>query len=72
MPVISMARTGAIKIGERCSLCSVSEYTALGVSHPVILRTLDPAASIHVGAHTGISGATICAAKGIRIGAYVS
>jgi acetyltransferase-like isoleucine patch superfamily enzyme len=38
------------------------------VSHPVILRTLQEGALLHIGDNVGISGATICASKKITIG----
>lgn len=68
LPLITMAEMSHIAIGDRCALCSVSSHTALGVMHPVILRTLSPSASIVIGADTGISGASICAARHITIG----
>ena len=68
MPIISMAPDSQIVIGNRVSLCSVSKFTALGVNHPVVLRTLMPGAKIEIGDDTGISGASICAATEVRIG----
>lgn len=68
MPIISMKHGSHIIIGDRVYLCSVSEFTALGVNHPVVLRTLRPNARIEIGDDTGISGASICAASEIRIG----
>lgn len=68
MPIISMQPNSQIAIGDRVSLCSVSEFTALGVNHPVVLRTLRPSARIEIGDDTGISGASICAAAEVRIG----
>ena len=67
-PIISIAPGSRIAIGARSSLCSVSEFTALGVNHPVILRTLRSGAIIEIGADTGISGASICAATKVIIG----
>lgn len=49
-------------------LISVSFGTALGVNHPVVLRTLRPEARIKIGARVGISGGSICAAKLVVIG----
>jgi acetyltransferase-like isoleucine patch superfamily enzyme len=68
-PIVSMEIDSEIEIGDRCSLCSISESTALGVNHPIVLRTLRPGAFIKIGADTGISGGTICSAIGISIGA---
>lgn len=67
-PIVSLAAGSRVTLGERASLCSVSRYTALGVNHPVILRTLKPGAVIKIGADTGISGASICAASSVSIG----
>lgn len=70
-PVISLAPESRITIGPRCVLCSDSRYTALGVNHPVVLRTLRPGANLTIGADSGISGAAICAAQSIEIGSRV-
>jgi acetyltransferase-like isoleucine patch superfamily enzyme len=55
-------------VGDRCVLTSDSRYTALGVNHPVVLRTLTPSASIRIGCDCGLSGATICSATRVDIG----
>jgi acetyltransferase-like isoleucine patch superfamily enzyme len=68
-PVISLSPGSRITVDTRASLCSDSRYTALGVNHPVVLRTLNAGALIEIGADTGISGASICAATKVSIGA---
>lgn len=68
-PIVSLASGSRVQIGERCVLCSDSQINALGVNHPVVLRTLSPGAEIVIGADTGMSGGSICAAASIRIGA---
>lgn len=68
LPIISRAPDSSIHIGDAVVLCSDSRYTALGVSHPVILRTLRPGARIRIGNHCGLSGTTICAAVEVSIG----
>jgi acetyltransferase-like isoleucine patch superfamily enzyme len=68
MPIVSMVPNSEIKIGARSSLCSVSTYTALGVNHPMVLRTMRGGARLVIGADTGISGASICAAIEVKIG----
>jgi acetyltransferase-like isoleucine patch superfamily enzyme len=68
MPIISANGSARIRIGARAVICSDSEYTALGVNHPVVLRGLQPGAVIDIGEETGISGATVCAAKSVTIG----
>ena len=67
-PIITVVPGSRIRLGLRNSLCSVSRYTALGVNHPVVLRTLREGAQIDVGADTGMSGATVCAAINVTIG----
>ena len=68
-PIVSMAEHSRIQIGARSVLCSDSNFTALGVNHPVVIRTLKQGAEIVIGEDTGISGGSICAASSIRIGA---
>ena len=68
MPIISMETDSAISIGNYCRICSSSKQTALGVSHPVILRTLLKGANIIIGSNVRMSGTTICAAESVSIG----
>jgi acetyltransferase-like isoleucine patch superfamily enzyme len=68
IPIISIAMESRIEIGENTVLCSDSIMTALGVNHPVVLRTLRPGATIIIGRDTGISGGAICAAIRVKIG----
>lgn len=68
MPIVSIAQGSEIEVGADAVLCSVSEMTALGVSRPVILRTLRPQARIKIGRDCGLSGTTVCAAQSISIG----
>ena len=68
MPVVSMSKKSKIIIGDRVTLCSDSRFTALGVNHPVVLRTLRVGSQIYIGSDTGISGGAICAAINIAIG----
>lgn len=68
MPIISMCAGSECYVGEGSLLISVSFATALGVNHPVILRTLCPGAVIVIGKRVGISGGAICAAHRIQIG----
>lgn len=68
MPIVSLEKGSTIKIGKNCTLCSTSKRTALGVNHPVILRTLNMGSVIVIGDNTGISGGVICAAKHVQIG----
>ncbi len=57
-PIVGLAPGSRIQIGARCVLCSDGQINALGINHPVVLRTLRPGAEIVIGA-----------AGSIRIGA---
>lgn len=67
-PILSKVNGSSITIGEGCRICSRSNQTALGVNHPVILRTLQPGAKLEIGSGVRMSGTTICAAKCVTIG----
>lgn len=71
MPIVDSCRGSEITIGDGVSLISDSRWTALGVGRPVILRTLARHARISIGAGTGLSGTTICAATSVQIGSRV-
>jgi acetyltransferase-like isoleucine patch superfamily enzyme len=68
MPVITLALGSSIELGPRVVLCSHPRFTALGVTRPVVLRTLRANARIRIGADVGISGGVICAASSVDIG----
>lgn len=68
MPIVSLANSSAVTIGDRAVLASHSGFTALGVSRPCILRTTRPGARIQIGPDTGMSGSIICSAISITIG----
>ena len=68
LPIIQRTPGSTIVLGKRVVLCSHPEFTALGVSRPVILRTLDANASIVVGDDVGMSGTVVCAATSVSIG----
>lgn len=67
-PIVSIAPGSTLGIGSNCLICSRASQTALGVNHPVILRTLRPGAKLIVGSGVRMSGTTICAAESITIG----
>lgn len=67
-PILELADRGSVVIGEGTVLISSTRWTALGVSRPVILRTLLPGAKITIGSDVGMSGTTVCAARSITIG----
>lgn len=68
LPIVSLVAGSTLSIGERVVLCSSSRWTALGVAHALVIRGLRPAARIRIGADTGISGGSLCAAVSVSIG----
>jgi acetyltransferase-like isoleucine patch superfamily enzyme len=70
-PIVRAEAGSTIRLGDRVTLISRSDATALGVSHPVVLRTMTSSAEISIGDDCGLSGAAIVAALGIEIGARV-
>jgi acetyltransferase-like isoleucine patch superfamily enzyme len=67
-PLVSLASGSSVSIGPGTTLISSSKRTDLGVSRPVIIRTLTSEARIRIGADCGLSGSTLCAAIGIELG----
>lgn len=67
-PIVSLAEGSVISIGNSCVLCSESESTALGVSHPVILRCLTKDAKVIIGTRCRMSGCSICAKQSVTLG----
>jgi acetyltransferase-like isoleucine patch superfamily enzyme len=67
-PIISIFPGSKVVIGEHVLAISKPELTALGVSRPVILRTLNANALIHIGSDSGLSGVTVCSVKSVVIG----
>jgi len=67
-PIITLADLSNISIGNNCFICSRSVHTALGVNHPVILRTLYTGAELIIGTDVRMSGTSICAAERVIIG----
>ncbi len=68
VPIVQRCEGSRIALGDAVILCSASRWTALGVAHPVVLRTLRPGAAIRIGRGTAISGGSICAAVDVTIG----
>lgn len=68
MPVVSRHSESRIVIGDGVRIISKTFGTALGVSHPCVLRTLATNATLQIGSRTGISGGSICAAREVVIG----
>ena len=67
-PQVNRHPGSTIRLGRHVSLISKTFATALGVNHPVVLRTLAADAQIKIGDRVGISGGSICAARFIEIG----
>ncbi|MDR3762482.1 MAG: acyltransferase [Acidobacteriota bacterium] len=67
-PIIDRYPGSRIVLGKRVMLISDAFATALGVNHPVVLRTLAAGAEIRIGDRVGISGGSICAALRVEIG----
>lgn len=67
-PIITTIKGSSLSIGDQSVICSRSTQTALGVNHPVVIRTLTPDAVITIGSKVRMSGTTICAATKIIIG----
>lgn len=67
-PIVQIERTSKLMIGARVRLISDSRRTALGINHPVVLRTLSSAAQLTIGDDVGISGGSICAALRVEVG----
>ncbi|MCO4253151.1 acyltransferase [Pseudarthrobacter raffinosi] len=68
-PIVQIEQMSKLVIGARVRLISDSRRTALGVNHPVVLRTLSPTAQLIISDDVGISGGSICAAHRVEIGA---
>lgn len=69
LPIVTRVPGSRISLGARVALCSAARYNPVGVNHPVILRTLAPGSELVIGDDCGLSGAAICAAVSVRIGA---
>jgi acetyltransferase-like isoleucine patch superfamily enzyme len=68
MPVVTRHPESQIMIGDGVRMISKTFATALGVSHPCVLRTLAAGATLRIGSRTGMSGGAICAAREVVIG----
>lgn len=68
-PIVAVEPKSLLSIGHRSMLISRADATALGVNHPVVLRTLRSGALLSIGDHVGISGGSVIAASRVTIGA---
>ena len=71
LPFIQTRKRGSIRIGKRFIAVSSNSKNSLGVTQPVILKTLRDEATISIGDDVGISGCTISASNRITIGNQV-
>jgi acetyltransferase-like isoleucine patch superfamily enzyme len=67
-PIVTVAPGSLLHCGRRLSLVSDPVYSATGIAHPCILRTLRPQARLIMGDDVGLSGATVCCAERVEIG----
>lgn len=68
LPILSMKPNSRIMIGSNCRLRSRSQGNAIGVNHPVVLRTMGDGAILRIGDNVGMSGGAICAVGSVSIG----
>ena len=68
LPFVARVAGSRIALGTRVALCSSTRANPLGVNHRIVLRTLAPGSEIVIGDDTGLSGASICAARSVTIG----
>jgi len=68
LPIIRKSKNSRIILGRDVTLVSSSYGNVAGINHPVILTTLGEGATIHLEEGCGLSGSSVCAVKGIRIG----
>jgi acetyltransferase-like isoleucine patch superfamily enzyme/glycosyltransferase involved in cell wall biosynthesis len=71
VPYFHKAPTSLITIGSGCMFNSSPFSNPFGVNHPCIIVTGSPAAEIVIGENSGLTGSSILAVTGIRIGSNV-
>lgn len=69
VPSIVVAKGATVAVGRDCLIISRSSDTALGVQQACLIRSMRPGALVSIGVGCRISGAVICAAERIEIGA---
>jgi acetyltransferase-like isoleucine patch superfamily enzyme len=72
LPILQRCRHSSITIGSNLQLRSNARSNPLGPNRPVILCTQKPGANITIGDCFGMSGGSIVAETGIRIGDRVA
>lgn len=68
LPIIKRCPNSKVIIGDNVLLCSISDNTALGINHPIVMRTMKSGASIIIGNGVRMSGTSICSVCRITIG----
>lgn len=68
LPIFSMNPNSRIVIGSNCRFRSKPHGNAIGVNHPVVLRTMGEGAILKIGDNVGMSGGAICAVGSVHIG----
>lgn len=69
LPIIRQNQYGQSEFGRNVVLVSRSRGTAPSMARSIVLRCLTPSAVISIGDDSGLSGATVCAAQSVTIGA---
>jgi acetyltransferase-like isoleucine patch superfamily enzyme len=68
-PIIRVHPEAQLHLGQRLVALSHPRYNEIGVTQPVVLTLMAPAASIRIDEDVGMSGCTISARSQINIGA---
>src|SRR6266436_1192578 len=67
-PIMSVASSGRMVIGDRVRLYSAVRANPLGCFQPCVLRALAPGSQLVLGPGVGLSGTVICAGASIEVG----
>ena len=67
-PIISVAPNSTMTLGAGLRCYSAVRANPLACFQPCVLRTMLPGASLTLDRNVGLSGAVLCAAKGISVG----
>ncbi|OON65688.1 acyltransferase [Hymenobacter sp. CRA2] len=68
LPLLQVPNWANVRFGRRLCLISDAYFSEPGISHPVIIRLLNPEAKLTIGDDVGISGGGICVQTEVRIG----
>src|SRR5882672_1162285 len=67
-PIISVAHSGRMVIGDGVRLYSALRANPLGCFQPCVLRAMAPGSHLVLGRGVGLSGTVMCAARAIEVG----